>query len=282
MPARIWFITGAGSGFGRSLAQAALEAGDTVVAAVRRPETITDLIATASGRVTAVELDVTDLPGIEAAVAETIEKHGRIDILVNNAGRGLVGPAELMTDAELRDLMDLHFFGPAHLTRAVLPHMRTQGAGTVVQMSSQAGRYSLPGVSGYSATKFALEGWSEGLALEVAAHGIRVLIVEPGAFRTSFNEPGVLRFSRRSEIYRNEVEPTLTALAGADGKQPGDPDRAAAAIVRAVNSATPPLRLALGSDAAETIAASLERARDELAEWESVTRGTDFPSPVRS
>ena len=276
MNPRVWLITGASSGFGRALADAALSDGDTVVAAVRHPKAMADLVEANPDRVSTVELDLTDQARITAAVAEVLERHGRIDVLVNNAGRGIAGAAEDTTDEELRGLMDLHLFGPAALVRAVLPHMRAKGSGSIVQMSSQTGRVAFSGVSAYAATKFALEGWSEALAAEVGPHGIHVLIVEPGAFRTGFNAPGVLQFAESSGVYDQEVGPVLGALAGADGQQPGDPVKAAEAIVAALDAPKIPLRLALGSDAAEIIAGGLEQARAELAEWESVTRGTDF------
>lgn len=275
---RVWLITGASSGFGRAIAEAALAVGDTVVAAVRRPETMADLVAVEPDRVTVVGLDVTRNDRIGAAVADVLRLHGRIDVLVNNAGRGLVGAAEETTEAELRDLMELHFFGPVALTRAVLPHMRAQKSGAIVQMSSQGGRYSFSGISAYSATKFALEGWSEALAAEVAPFGVTVLIVEPGAFRTAFNRSGVLQYSVPDDAYLPQLEPVRSALAGADGTQPGDPVRAAAAILTALDAPAAPLRLALGSDAAETVAESLDRSRAELTAWESVSRGTDFPT----
>jgi NAD(P)-dependent dehydrogenase (short-subunit alcohol dehydrogenase family) len=274
MAQRVWLITGASAGFGRAIADAALGAGDTVVAAVRRPDAVADLVASAPGRVRAVQLDVTR-PEQIAAVVEQLD---RVDVLVNNAGRGLVGAAEETTDAELRDLMELHFFGPVALTRAVLPHMRERGSGSIVQLSSQGGRFSFPGVGAYSATKFALEGWSEALAAEVAQFGIRVLIVEPGAFRTSFNQPTALQVAAGIAAYDAVVGPIRAALAGADGRQPGDPVRAAAAILTALDAPTTPLRLPLGSDAADAVAANLDRARAELTTWESVSRGTDFPA----
>ncbi|MEC3977376.1 oxidoreductase [Amycolatopsis sp. H20-H5] len=277
MSPRVWLITGASSGFGRAIAEAALSAGDVVVAAVRRLDSVADLVAAEPDRVTTVQLDITDHARISAAVDEVLARHGRIDVLVNNAGRGLAGAAEQVGDKELRGLMDLHFFGPVELTRAVLPHMRERRDGTIVQMSSQAGRYSFAGISGYSATKFALEGWSEGVAPEVAPFGIRVLIVEPGAFRTSFNEPGVL-LTENNETYQDTVGPVLSALAGANGVQPGDPVKAAAAILSAVDAKEPPLRLPLGNDAVDSIAASLKGSRVEIFEWESLARSTDFPA----
>jgi NAD(P)-dependent dehydrogenase (short-subunit alcohol dehydrogenase family) len=288
MTERVWLVTGASSGFGRAITQAAIAAGDLVVAAVRRPDSVADLVAAHPGRVQAVRLDVTDIPRIDVAVAEVLDTHGRIDVLVNNAGRGLAGAAEDTTDAELRALMDLHFFGPVALVRAVLPAMRAQRSGAIVQMSSQGGRLSFPGISAYSATKFALEGWSEALSGEVRPFGIHVMIVEPGAFRTSFNEPGALLVTRSSDVYAEQVGPVLTQLQQVDGSQPGDPVKGAAAILTALDARTPPLRLPLGVDAAENLARSLETTQAELAAWESLSRSTDLgrqapalaPSPV--
>jgi NAD(P)-dependent dehydrogenase (short-subunit alcohol dehydrogenase family) len=273
---RVWLITGASSGFGRAMAEAALAAGDTVVAAARRTAALADRVASAPERVTALTLDVTDGDRISAAVAEVLDEHGRVDVLVNNAGRGAVGAAEETSDTELRDLMDLHFFGAAALTRAVLPGMRERGTGAIVQMSSMGGRFSFPGVAAYSATKFALEGWSEALAKEVARFGIQVLIVEPGAYRTSFNGPGALLMSTPTAAYNDQIDAVRNNLATDDGQQPGDPAKAAAAILHALESEDPPLRLALGNDAVDAISESLENARAELAAWESVGRSAVF------
>lgn len=273
---RVWLVTGASSGFGRAIAEAALAAGDIVVAAARRTEALADLVASAPERVSALQLDVTDSDRIRAAVTEVLDAHGRVDVLVNNAGRGAIGAAEETSDRELRDLMDLHFFGPAELTRAVLPGMRKRGSGAIVQMSSMGGRFTFPGVGAYSATKFALEGWSEALAKEVERFGIRVLIVEPGAFRTSFNGPGALLMSKPLAAYDDQIEPLRTGMPEDDGKQPGDPAKAAAAILQALESADPPLRLALGNDAVDAISQALDNAKAELAAWESVGRSAVF------
>lgn len=273
---RVWLITGANSGFGRAIAEAALAAGDTVIAAARRPDTLADLVAAAPERVTPLRLDITDRERIAAAVGDALAHHGRVDVLVNNAGRGAIGAAEETSDAELRDLMDLHFFGPVALTRALLPQMRERGSGTIVQMSSMGGRFTFPGVGAYSATKFALEGWSEALAKEVDGFGIRVLIVEPGAFRTSFNGPGALLVSTPIAAYDDQIEQLRTGMPDDDGRQPGDPAKAAAAILRALNSDRPPLRLPLGNDAVDAVAAALDDAKSELAAWEGVGRATAF------
>ncbi|MET9401232.1 oxidoreductase [Kitasatospora sp. NPDC002965] len=273
---RVWLITGANSGFGQAIAEAALAAGDTVVAAARRPETLDALVAAQPDRVVPVRLDVTDPARIAAVVADTLLWYGRIDVLVNNAGRGLIGAVEEYTDRELRDLMELHFFGPAALTRAVLPHMRAQGSGAVVQLSSMGGRFTFAGVGAYSATKFALEGLSEALAQEVAPFGIKVLIVEPGSFRTSFAGAGALAQAAAIPAYESVVGPLRTALPESDGKQPGDPAKAAAAILAALDDERTPLRLALGNDAVDAILGHLDAAEKEVRDWEAVGRGTDF------
>ncbi|WP_329030376.1 oxidoreductase [Streptomyces sp. NBC_01423] len=275
-PGRVWLITGASSGFGRSIAAAALAAGDTVVATARRPEALDDLVAAHPDRAVAVQLDVTDTARIADVVADTVLWYGRIDVVVNNAGMGLVGAVEETSDRELRDLMDLHFFGPAALVRAVLPHMRRNGSGAVVQMSSMGGRFTFPGVGGYSATKFALEGLSEALAAEVAPHGIKVLIVEPGSFRTGFAGGGALRQSAPLDAYADSVGPVRSGLPDSDGKQEGDPDKAAAAILTALAAEDTPLRLPLGNDATDAVLGALDAARSEVLAWEKVSRSTGF------
>ncbi|MFH8798644.1 oxidoreductase [Streptomyces sp. NPDC017936] len=273
---RVWLVTGATSGFGRSIAEAALAAGDTVVAAARRPAVLEDLATTYPDRLIQVALDVTDATGIDATVADVVARFGRIDVLVNNAGRGLVGAVEETSDQELRDLMELHFFGPARLTRAVLPYMRGQKSGAVVQMSSMGGRLSFPGVGAYSATKFALEGLTEALAAEVAPFGIKALIVEPGSFRTSFADGGTLQQTAEMPEYAETVGAVRRGLTDSDGKQAGDPAKAAAAVLKALGSEHTPLRLALGNDAFDAITAHTEAAREEARAWESVSRSTDF------
>lgn len=275
-PGRVWLITGASSGFGRAIATAALAAGDTVVATARKPEALDDLVAAHPDRAVAVQLDVTDTARIADVVADTVLWYGRIDVVVNNAGMGLVGAVEETSDRELRDLMDLHFFGPAALVRAVLPHMRRNGSGAVVQMSSMGGRFTFPGVGGYSATKFALEGLSEALAAEVDPHGIKVLIVEPGSFRTGFAGGGALRQSAALPAYAETVGPVRSALPDSDGKQEGDPHKAAAAILTALASQDTPLRLPLGNDATDAVLASLDASRVELLAWEKVSRSTGY------
>jgi NAD(P)-dependent dehydrogenase (short-subunit alcohol dehydrogenase family) len=271
---RVWLITGASSGFGRAIAEAVLARGDSVVATSRRMDALADLDG--AGRVHVVALDVADAAQREAAVAEAIDRFGRIDVLVNNAGRTQVGAVEETTDEELRDLFELHFFAPAALTRAVLPHMRRQGSGAIVQMSSVGGQVTAPGFSAYCATKFALEGLTETLREEVAGFGIHTLIVEPGAFRTGLFRSDAAYESAEMPEYAETVGPTREYVRTNHGQQPGDPNKAAEAIIEALESDDPPLRLVLGADAIGNIEAHLSSVANELAAWRDVGRTTDF------
>jgi len=270
---RVWLITGCSAGFGREIALAALAAGDRVLATARRPETLAGLRDRGGDRLRTAALDVTDAGQIDTAVKAALEAFGRIDVVVNNAGSGSVGAVEELTMDELRALMEVMFFGAVAVTKAVLPHLRAQGSGTVVQISSMGGQLSPPGYGAYCATKFALEGLSEALAAEVEPFGVRVLIVEPGAFRTEFGG-GRMHRSRTIDAYAASTGGTRAAVENMDGTQPGDPAKAAAAIVRAVGSADAPLRLALGADAVEAIRAHHEAVAADLAAWEEVSRAT--------
>ncbi|MGW1023165.1 oxidoreductase [Streptomyces sp. NPDC002577] len=273
---KVWLITGATSGFGRAIAEAAVAGGDVVVGAARRTEALDDLVAAHSDKVEALRLDVTDTDRIETAVREVLARHGRIDVLVNNAGRTHVGAFEETTDGELRDLFDLHVFGPAALVRAVLPHMRARRSGAIVQMSSMGGQLSFAGFSAYSGTKFALEGMSEALADEVREFGIKVLIVEPGAFRTSIFRAGTAGMSAELEDYAATVGATRRMVAEGNGTQPGDPAKAAALIVAALDADEPPLRLTLGDDSVSAVLGHLDQVRADIAAWEQRTRATAF------
>ncbi|MBC2900724.1 oxidoreductase [Streptomyces cupreus] len=272
---KVWLITGASSGFGRAIAEAALAEGDVVVGAVRRTEALDDLVAAHPDQVEALRLDVGDTSAAEAAVRDILARHGRIDVLVNNAGRTHVGAFEETTEQELRELFDVHVFGPAALTRAVLPHMRERRSGAIVQMSSMGGQMSFAGFSLYSGTKFALEGMSEGLADEVAEFGIKVLIVEPGAFRTSLFAADRAGASPDSGLYP-KVSRTRGFVSGGDGSQSGDPAKAAAAIVAALQAEKTPLRLPLGDDAVTAVLGHLDQVREDVAAWEKTTRATAF------
>jgi NAD(P)-dependent dehydrogenase (short-subunit alcohol dehydrogenase family) len=271
---RVWFVTGASSGFGRAIAEAALAAGDSVVAAVRRPELVTDLMAAEPERFMALELDVTDMARIAPAVAEADARFGRIDVLVNNAGRGMVGAVEENTDAELRSLFEVNFFAPTELIRAVLPGMRSRRSGAIVQMSSYCGHASYPGFSAYCASKFATEGITEALAAEVGPLGIRVLLVEPGAFRTNFFGDRIAQ-SAAIRDYGQTVGPNRELVLDVGG-QPGDPAKAAQAILTALAAPDMPLRLPLGADSIAEIRAHLDLVRRDVDAWEPISLATSF------
>jgi NAD(P)-dependent dehydrogenase (short-subunit alcohol dehydrogenase family) len=272
---RVWLVTGSSSGFGLHIAQAALDRGDSVVATARRPDSLDELVASAPDRVLAVGLDVTRTDQIDSAVAAAIERFGRLDVLVNNAGYGSVGAVEELEMDDLRALMDTMFFGAVELTKAVLPHMRERGSGAIVQMSSQGGQLAPPGYTAYCAAKYALEAMSEALATEVGPLGIRVLIVEPGAFRTGLLGAR-MHASREIPAYAETAGATRAGAAAMDGRQPGDPRKLAAAILAALDAPDAPLHLALGADAVEAIRAAQERRRADLEAWEEVSRNTDF------
>ncbi|MEU9265977.1 oxidoreductase [Streptomyces sp. NPDC048251] len=274
--AKVWLVTGASSGFGRAIAQAAVAAGDTVIGTARRTEALDDLVAAHPDRAEAISMDVTDGDRVDAVAADVLARYGRVDVVVNNAGRTQVGAFEETTDQELRDLFELHVFGPARLTRALLPQMRERGSGSVVNISSFGGQLSFAGFSAYSATKAALEQLSEGLADEVAPFGIKVLIVEPGAFRTNLFGKGAAYFSEENPAYAEKVGATRQLVEGGNGDQPGDPAKAAAAIRLALDAGNTPLRLALGGDAVDFLTRHLDSVRAELTAWEKVSRGTDF------
>jgi NAD(P)-dependent dehydrogenase (short-subunit alcohol dehydrogenase family) len=269
---KVWLVTGANSGFGRAITEAAVAAGDVVVAAVRRVGTLDDLVAAHPDQVEPLALDVTDLGAIDSAVADVLARHGRIDVLVNNAGRTHVGAFEETGDAELRELFEVHVFGPAALVRAVLPSMRERGQGAIVQMSSMGGQMSFAGFSAYSGTKFALEGMTEALAAEVNPLGIRTLVVEPGAFRTSL----MANRTQSRVIADYEATAGATRAMATGGEQPGDPAKAAALILAALDADTTPLRLPLGEDGVDAVLGHLDQVRADVEAWEKRTRATAF------
>jgi NAD(P)-dependent dehydrogenase (short-subunit alcohol dehydrogenase family) len=269
---RVWFITGCTSGFGRALVDIVRARGERVVASARRPGILADL---EGDDVLTLALDVTREDQVEPALDAAVERFGRVDVLVNNAGIGFVGALEEMSLADLREVMETMFFGPAALTRAVVSRMRAQRSGAIVQISSMGGQVTAPGYSAYCAAKFALEGFPEAVAAEVTPLGIRVLIVEPGSFRTGLLGRS-LRAAPAIEAYAETVGATRAYIEREDGRQAGDPAKAAAAILAALDADEPPLRLALGGDAVDGIRAKHERLRAELARWEDRARATAF------
>ncbi|RKN45731.1 SDR family NAD(P)-dependent oxidoreductase [Streptomyces hoynatensis] len=259
---RRWLITGANSGLGAAFTRAALDAGDAVVAGARRPETMAELAAEHPERLRVVRLDVTEPARCAAAVAAAQEAFGGIDVLVNNAGSGLVCSFEETAEEELRRLMEVMFFGPARLTRLVLPQLRARRSGTVVQVSSLGGLVAFAGTSAYSAAKGALEQASEALAAELAPLGVRVLLVEPGSFHTEF--VGTTRTPEPLPEYRETVGALRGRFHDVRGKQPGDPDKAARALLTVLGMPNPPLRLVLGDDAVGGVRAKLGALAAEL------------------
>jgi NAD(P)-dependent dehydrogenase (short-subunit alcohol dehydrogenase family) len=266
---KTWFITGASSGFGTAFAHFALERGDNVVATARNVTKLEALVARAPNRVLAQKLDVTKPADIQPAIDATLRRFGRIDYLFNNAGYGVVGALEETSDAELRAVLDTNFFGAVAVTKAVLPVMRAQHSGAIVNISSMGGQMSFEGVGAYSASKFALEGMSEALALEVAPFGIKVLIVEPGAFRTDFGAEA-LRNMPVMPAYKDSLAGIRGVLDRMHGSQPGDPVKAARAVALALESDTTPLRLQLGADSIGAVRAHAEQLLKDLGKWERV------------
>jgi NAD(P)-dependent dehydrogenase (short-subunit alcohol dehydrogenase family) len=278
---RVWFITGSSTGFGRELAEEALAQGHRVVATARRPEALDDLVQKYPQTARAVRLDVTKPEEVRAAVDEAVKAFGRIDVLVNNAGYGLIGALEEVSDEQLRRQFETNFFGAASVLRAALPVLRRQRSGHVLNFSSVGGFVSFPAASPYTATKFALEALSESLAQEVAHLGVKVTIVEPGAFRTDFNGRSLDAPQNRIPDYA-ATEQFLNWLRANDGQQPGDPRKAARAVIKAVESANPPLRLPLGADAVGAIEAKLEAVKKEIGEWRQVAVDTAYEGATAS
>lgn len=272
---KTWFITGASSGLGQAFAGHALARGDNVVAAARSVAKLEALVSRDPACVLPVTLDVDRSGDAERAVEAAIDRFGRIDLLVNNAGYAVVGAVEETPEHELRAIMETNFFGAMRVIRAALPVLRRQGSGAIVNISSMGGQLSFPGVSAYSASKFALEGISEALAQELAPFGVRVLIVEPGAFRTNL-QGARMREMPATAAYLVSVGPIRAMLRDMHGAQAGDPAKAAAAVERALDAPNTPLRLQLGADAVDAVRAHAVTLLADLAAWEPVARATAF------
>ncbi|MEV7203063.1 oxidoreductase [Streptomyces griseoluteus] len=276
---KTWFITGGTpGGFGMAYADAALERGDNVVLTARRPRLLDEWAARHGDRVLVHALDVTDAQQVQEAVAAAEERFGGIDVLVNNAGRGWYGSVEGTPDSEVRTSFELNFFSVTQMLRAVLPGMRERGSGWVINMSSVAGLRSVPGFGYYSAAKYAVEGLTDALRHEVAPFGIRVLAVEPGAFRTqayaSFADEAV---NETVDAYLPLIGSVRSTMIEQDGRQPGDPHRGVRAVLEAMDSPTPPHRIVLGADGYEAVQGHLTDMAAELRAFETASRSADFP-----
>jgi NAD(P)-dependent dehydrogenase (short-subunit alcohol dehydrogenase family) len=273
---QVWLITGASNGLGRTLAEAVLARGGRVVATARALGAVQDLAEREPDRVLAARLDVTDQASAHAAVDAAVARFGQIDVLVNNAGHGLIGALEELSEDQIHAVMATNVFGAMAVTRAVLPHMRARRQGCLVQMSSVGGVVGNPGHAIYATSKFALEGMSEALAGEVAPFGIRVLIVEPGPFRTEFAGRS-MTFAQPIDDYRDTPAGALRArFRDQDGLQPNDPARAAAIILDTVTDDHAPLRLPLGPEAVGRIREKLQRQLADLDQWESTVVDTRY------
>ncbi|MFE3229804.1 oxidoreductase [Nocardia sp. NPDC059228] len=275
---RTWMITGASRGFGRRLAEAVLASGDQVLATARRPEQLADLVSRYGPQVRTAALDVIDADAARAAVDSAVAAFGRLDVVVNNAGYANSAPIEEMSEKDFREQFEANFFGVANVTRAALPVLRKQRSGTFVQFSSLGGRVGgTPGMGAYQSAKFAVEGYSEVLASEVAPFGVKVIIVEPGAFRTDW---------QGSSMELHPVGPDYEETVGAmnryrqenNGNQPGDPARAAQVIIDVVGQDNPPRRLLLGAQAVTAaLKAGIDRS-EETRKWAEASAAADFPA----
>ncbi|MGX7825333.1 SDR family NAD(P)-dependent oxidoreductase [Actinokineospora sp. 24-640] len=272
MTPKTWFITGAGRGLGRELAIAALARGDTVTATARSVESLSDLDCLT------LPLDVTNPPSIHATVSAAVDAHGRLDVVVNNAGVGLMGAVEEVSDAEARALFDVNFFGPLEVIRAVLPVLRAQGSGHIINIGSVGGFVQAAGMGVYGATKFALEAITEALNAECAPLGITATVIEPGALRTDFLDNSSLTQSTTTlDAYTPTAGARRAWAAAINGTQPGNPTAAANAIVDIAHTPHPPTRLQLGTDAITRVEAKLHHVHTELETWRPLATGIDYP-----
>lgn len=277
----VWFITGCSTGFGRELGQLALRRGWRAVVTARDVTRVQDLTKGHEDRALALSLDVTKTDQIQAAVKQAEERFGAIDVLVNNAGYGYQSSIEEGVDAEIRAQFDANVFGLAAMIRAVLPGMRARRRGHIINLSSQAGFIGLEGSGYYAATKHAVEGLSDSLSREVAPLGIKVTCVEPGPFRTDWAGRSLKQTRPSIADYQNTVGARLELTANYSGKQPGNPIRAAEAMVRIVEAENPPKHLVLGSIALDGVRNKLKETLAEVDAWADTSRGADYPDDQR-
>lgn len=272
---RTWLITGASRGLGRAFAQAALEAGDTVVATARRPADLADLVAAHPDQAHALELDVTQRHRAFAVAAEAVALAGELDVVVNCAGYGLHAPIEDTSEEAARAQMETNFFGALWVTQAIVPHLRRAGHGHLIQVSSAAGGVAFPLVGLYCASKYALEGLTEALAREAAPFGVRVTILQPSDFRTGFREACDRRIDPGSPYAAAFPEATTTLAIATSEHEAGDPARAAAALLELVAMDDPPLRLLLGNMAFDNVTGAHARQLEEWRRFEALARSAD-------
>jgi NAD(P)-dependent dehydrogenase (short-subunit alcohol dehydrogenase family) len=276
MESKVFLISGVSSGLGRAFAQGALAAGHRVIGTLRSAEAASAFTAHPSGRALGVLLDVTHQEAIPNAVAAAEKHFGPIDVLVNNAGYGLEGILEETTLEEVRKQFDANVFGAVGMMKAVLPGMRARRFGRIVNVTSMGGFITMPGITAYCGSKFALEGISEALGKEVKSFGIHITALAPGQFRTDWAGRSMVRAERSIADYDAVMDPIRAARHAKSGDQPGDPEKAAQALLELVKSDHPPVRLYLGTDALKLVGEKIEAMREEIAAWETVSRSTDF------
>lgn len=276
--AKVWFITGSSRGLGRSLADAVLANGDQVAATARNTKQLDDLIGKYPGQIRAIELDVTNYLQINEAVKEAISHFGRIDVLVNNAGFGIIGAAEAYSDEQVRNQLETNLYAPIALSRAVLPYMRKQRSGHILQISSAGGRSGNPGLAMYSAAKFGLGGFSEALAKEVAPLGIRVTSIEPGGFRTDWGAAS-MTYAESVEGYETTVD-WMTEFFQKNYVAMGDPEKAAKVMIDVVGNEEPPVHLVLGSEAVGIVKQTDASRQAEFEKWIPVSISTDHDDAI--
>jgi NAD(P)-dependent dehydrogenase (short-subunit alcohol dehydrogenase family) len=272
----IWFITGVSTGFGNALAHSLLKRGYRVIGTVRKQEQIAPFEAHSGGRAKAVLMDVTDASQVHEGIQTALAAFGKIDVLVNNAGYALLGAVEELSEEDIRRQIETNLFGTLAVTRAILPAMRERRSGHIVNITSVGGFVGGAGWGIYCASKFGVEGFSDCLSLELAPLGIHVMIVEPGAFRTSLGSSGTTKTEHSISDYEGSVGKTRAWRAGSAGKEDGDPMKAAQAIIDAVEAENPPSRLVLGKDAVEAIRQKMSLVTAELDKWEAVSHAMDF------
>lgn len=275
---KTWMITGVSTGLGRSLAQAAMQRGDVVVGTVRSEKARADFAGIATGRSKALIVDVTDEARVRDAVAEAERLTGGIDVLINNAGYGLVGGVEEASLAEIRAQFETNVFGAVAVMQAVLPFMRARRAGRIVNVTSVSGLVGWPSLGIYSGSKFALEGISETLALEVEPLGIKIIMVEPGGLRTDFASRSRMQTAKEIADYDSTVGACRRILTEHSGHETGDPDKAARIILDVATSDKPPLRLLLGADAVGYATQKFRAQSEEIRAWEATSTSIAFPS----
>ena len=281
IPGRVWFITGASTGFGRELAEQLLAGGTRVVATARKPEQLAELGKQYPETALVLPLDVMERAAVDSAVKAALDRFGHVDVLVNNAGYGVNGAIEEVSEAEFMPMFETNVFGLLRVTRALLPQFRQRKSGNIVNLSSIGGLIGTPGVGYYNASKFAVNGLSEALAGEMAPLGVHVTIVEPGPFRTDFLGRSATIARHQIEEYRQSAGKTREYFETQAGKQAGDPVKAAKAIIAAVESPEPPRHLLLGKQAYDRMEARLEQWRSDLEAWRNTTLGADYDAGRR-